>query len=323
MKFSDLWTGRTGRLPYLSALIGSSAAIAVLPFIAAAVTMAFASVDPALAILRSLLRVLILGIGFFLAGVPLVLFTRRRMRELGLSGAWLLLFPIAPLQTLFAFAFAIASSTSQVTIWSLPITSPVATPAFWFEFTFGALLAVLPAGNYLERSPSRLLRFAHAATTCDGRLNRQTFALRLAIALGPIVILPVVTALLARTGGLLRPGAHSASILASPVLLVSGLLTVFVMMFVTSTTIRRLHDLNRQGWWIVFFPLGLPSLAAASVFLLNPLVFLRLHLFVLFSTVQGLGCLVLLALLLFKQGSDFNNPYGRPIHRGDGAYVPV
>jgi hypothetical protein len=38
MVFSDLWQGRTGRIPYLIALVISSTAIAVLPFIAGKIT---------------------------------------------------------------------------------------------------------------------------------------------------------------------------------------------------------------------------------------------------------------------------------------------
>ena len=329
MNFRDLWEGRTGRLPYLAVLIVSSAVIAILLFIARKMALAAHApgIDHELSMLRVLLLMLLLGIGFLIAGVPLVLFARRRMRELGLSGVWLLLFPIAPLQALFTFA---ATSTWYF-IWPLQFTSPVTTPLFWLEFAFGALLAVLPSGNHLERSPDRIARFAHFATTCDGRLNRRAFALRLVIVVG-LTLLQAAVALgsislgstgLGSIGGLPRHGEHSASILAVAAMLANGLLAVLVMMFVTSTTIRRLHDLNLQGWWIVFFPLGLPSLAAAPVVLSNPLMIWRFDPFILFSTVQGLGCLMLLVWLLLKRGSDFNNAYDLPIDRGSGGYVPA
>ena len=324
MNFRDLWEGRTGRLPYLSVLIISSAVIAILLFIAGKMALAAYApgIDPELSSLRALLCILLLGIGFLIAGVPLVLFARRRMREVGLSGVWLLLFPIAPLQALFTFA---ATSTWYF-IWPLSIASPVTTPLFWLEFAFGALLAVLPSGNHLERSPARIARFAHFATTCDGRLNRQAFALRLAIAVGVTVLQAAVTLGsigLGSIGGLPRHSEHSVSILAVAAMLANGLLSVVVMMFMTSTTIRRLHDLNLQGWWIVFFPLGVASLATAPVVLVNPQIIQRLDPFILFSTVEGLGCLVLLVWLLLKRGSDFNNSYDLPIDRGRGGYVPA
>ena len=102
MVFLNLWQGRTGRLPYLVALVVSSAAITVLPFIAGKITIASAGgMDPAMSIVRSLLRPLLLGVGLLIPGGPLVFFARRRMRELGLSGVWLLVFPIGPLQMLF------------------------------------------------------------------------------------------------------------------------------------------------------------------------------------------------------------------------------
>src|SRR5207248_4613896 len=117
---------------------------------------------------------------------------------------------------------------------------------FWVEFAFDASLAVLPSGDCLEHSGERILRLAHLATTCEGRLSRQTFALHLAIAIGLTIVLGVFGTFGLR--GFARPSEHSVSILASVVALASALLTIFVMMFVASSTIRRLHDLNQRGW---------------------------------------------------------------------------
>ena len=313
MKISNLWQGRTGRLPYLVALIISSAAIMVLPFIAGKITIAYAAgMDPALAIVRMLLHPLLIGIGLLITGGPLVFFARRRMRELGLSGVWLLFFPIDQFQKLFAFS---AASTS-LGIWPLPVTSPVTSLPFWVEIAFGASLAVLPAGDYLEHSAKRIPRLAHLATTCEGRLGRQTFALHLAIATGLTIVLEIF-GVWGSIRGYARPGEHSVSILASVVALASALLTIFVMMFVTSSTIRRLHDLNMQGWWIILFPFGLTSLVFALIPLANPQMFVSILInpFIMFSSVQGLGCLILLVWLLFKRGSDLDNPYGPPVTR--------
>ncbi|SHJ40665.1 Protein of unknown function [Bradyrhizobium lablabi] len=324
MKFLDLWQGRTGRLPYLAALIISSAAIVVLPFIAGTITMAYAAgMDPAMAIVRALLRPLLLGIGLLVMGGPLVFFARRRLRELGLSGVWLLLFPIGPLQMLFAFGIASAS----LGVWPLPTTSPVTGLPFWFEMAFGALLAVLPSGDYLEHSPKKILRFAHFATTCEGRLGRQTFLLHLSISLGLILAIVLgqmiiigVLGIFSPIRGLARPGAQSISIsmLAGAAALASALLTGFVMMFVTASTIRRLHDLNQKGWWIILFPFGLPSVLTLT-FLANPLMLasLLINPFTALSIVQGLGCLILLIWLLSKRGSDLDNTYGLSVNPPD------
>jgi uncharacterized membrane protein YhaH (DUF805 family) len=322
MVFLNLWQGRTGRIPYLAALVISSAAIAVLPFVAGKITMASAGgIDPALAIVRMLLRPLLFGIGFFITGGPLVFFARRRMRELGLSGVWLLIFPISPLQMLFAFAVA----STSLGIWPLPIASHVTALPFWVELAFGASLAVLPSGDYLRGSTNRILRLAHLATTCEGRLSRQTFTLHLAIAVGLTIALEVFGAFGLR--GFARPGEHSVSILASVVALASALLGTFVMMFVTASTIRRLHDLNQQGWWIILFPFGLGSPAVITAFipLANPQLFASMFFnpFVIFSSVQGLGCLILLVWLLSKRGSNFDNPYGPPVNPPNHSYLPA
>jgi uncharacterized membrane protein YhaH (DUF805 family) len=318
MVFSNRWQGRTGRLPYLVALVILSAAIAVLPFIAGKITIAFVGgMDPALSIVRMLLRSLLLVIGLLITGGPLVFFARRRMRELGLSGVWLLVFPIGPLLMLLAFAVA-----STLVIWPLPITSPVTAPLFWIELAFGASLAVLPSGVYLEHGTKRILRLAHLTTTCEGRLSRQTFALHLAIAVGLTIVLA-----LGSIRDFARHGEHSVSILASVVALASALLTAFVTMFVTSSTIRRLHDLNQQGWWTILFPFGLISLAFVCVFIslgtFQLFASILFNPFVMLSSVQGLGCLILLVWLLLKRGSDLNNPYGPPVNPPNYSYLPA
>ena len=302
-----LWEGRSARVPYLAALIICSAAIVVLPLIASKIAISSAGgLDPAMAILRSLIRPVIIGVGFLVAGVPLIFFTRRRLRELDLSGVWLLLFPIAPLKALFFFAIA----GTALGIWPLQISSPVTEALFWCEMAFGALLAVLPAGSYLDQGNNRIPRLAHVATSCEGRLGRRTFALHLAIAFGLLIVITVLSGF-GLTRGFARAGVQSASTVASAVTLVNELLTLAAMMFLTASTIKRLHDLNHRGWWIVFFPFGLPSVFFLAV-LAKPqiLPFLIFNPFTSLPIAQGIGCLILLAWLLSKQGSDLDNPYG-------------
>jgi len=322
MAFSDVWNGRTGRLPYLVALVISSAAITVLPFIVGKITGAFVAggADPGLAIVRMLLRPLLLGIGLIITGGPLMVFARRRMRELGLSGVWLLVFPIGPLWMLFMFAVADASLI-------MSLTSPVMTPPFWIECAFGAALAVLPGGDYLAHSTSRILRLAHAATACEGRLGRRTFSRHLAIALGLTIVLGVFG-----TWGVMRniarPGEQSVSNLASVVASASELLNVFVTMFLTSSTIRRLHDLNQKGWWIILFPFGLFSLMMLLAFVplaANPqlIVAMLFNPVMILQSVQGLGCLILLGWLLLKRGGDVDNPHGPAVIPPDRSYLPA
>jgi uncharacterized membrane protein YhaH (DUF805 family) len=209
---------------------------------------------------------------------------------------------------------------------SSPFSSFVTLP-FWLEFAFGAALAVLPSGDYLEHSANRILRLAHLATTCEGRLSRQTFALHLAIAVGLTIVLDVFG-----TWGAMRnfarPGEYSVSILASVVTSASALLSVFVTMFLTSSTIRRLHDLNQKGWWIILFPFGLISLMSFLALIplaANPQLIEAMlsNPFMMFSSVQGLGCLILLVRLLIKRGSDLDNPYGPPVIPPDHSYLPA
>jgi uncharacterized membrane protein YhaH (DUF805 family) len=325
MAFSDPWHGRTGRLPYLAALVISSAVIMVLPFVAGKIAMAVADgMDPALAILRSLVRMYLLAPGVLIAGLPLVFFARRRMRELGLSGVWLLLFPIGPLMSLVGFAIA----SGSLMVWPLPITSPVMAPPFWVEMAFGASLAVLPSGNYLEHSDKPALRLAHLATACEGRLDRQAFRLHLVVALGLYIALEVFGAfgMISRFGG---SGGNPLSFLAGMVAAVSTVLSTFVTMFVTASTVRRLHDLDQSGGWIILFPFGLISAIAGLSFILVFLATLGVAVamlsnpYTMFSIAHGFGCVILLVRLLSKHGSDAGNSYGPPVNPPNDGYSPA
>jgi uncharacterized membrane protein YhaH (DUF805 family) len=332
MEFADLWHGRTGRLGFLITLVIWSAAIAVLPFIAAKIAYGYAGgVDPAMAIERALITPPLLGIGFLIAGGPLVLSARRRMRELGLSGVWLLLYPLGPLQTLLLFAVAGAS----MDIVPLPIRSPLTALPFWVEMAFGAALAVLPSGDYLAQSRNRILRLGHAATACEGRLDRRTFAHHLAIGLGLTIVLYVFDYYFGALGlirNFTRPGGHAVSNIPTVATPAIALLTIFITMFLASSTIRRLHDLNMRGWWISLFPFGLTSLTGfffiiwfALIFLASPQLIapmlLTPHTMVL--GLHGLGCLILLVRLLSKRGSDLDNPYGSPVDPADRGSLPA
>jgi uncharacterized membrane protein YhaH (DUF805 family) len=175
-----------------------------------------------------------------------------------------------------------------------------------------------------EHSPKRVLRLAHLATTCEGRLGRQTFALHLAIAIGLTIVVEAF-GISGSIGGFARPDEHSVSILASVAASASALLTVLVMMFLTSSTIRRLHDLNQQGWWIILFPFGLTSLVFPFIPLANPQLFASMlfNPFIMLSSVQGLGCLILFFWLLLKRGGDLDNPYGPPVNPPNHSYLPA
>jgi uncharacterized membrane protein YhaH (DUF805 family) len=67
--------------------------------------------------------------------------------------------------------------------------------------------------------------------------------------------------------------------LSSGVGLLSGVYTLAVMLPVTGVTIRRLHDINRSGWWVLI------------------------------ALVPLLGIIGLLIMLALK-GTDGENPYG-------------
>ena len=152
---------------------------------------------------------------------------------------------------------------------------------------------------------SRQGNWSQQATTED--FSNTLRALGLTLLTGVLGIFGLMPALA-------RPGGQSMSMVAGAVVLAGELLTVSAMMFVTASTIRRLHDLNQKAWWIILFPLGLPSLFSLSA-LANPLSLISLlnnpfmALLIALSIAQGLGCLILLVWLLSKRGSEFDNSH--------------
>jgi uncharacterized membrane protein YhaH (DUF805 family) len=307
MLLADFWRGRTGRVAYSIALIISSVGIASLPFITAKISITYAGgMDPALSVVRMLLWPLIIGIGLTIMGGPLVFFARRRMREIGLSGAWLIIFPLAPLGSLSAFAHG------AVALWPPQFNSPVTTLSFWAEMAFGALLAVIPAGDYLSRGGSRAIELVREATICEGRLRRRPFVLRVVAALSLMLVLSVFD-LFVRSIGFPRPGEHSFLIYAAVAAMLSTVASLSLSIFLAASTVRRLHDLNLGGAWLALFPLGLPGLGQILLVLYNPRMLaytFSVHAPVqLLTNLLAIGCLILGSMLIFKRGGRSNNSY--------------
>ncbi len=305
-----LWQGRTGRVAYFIALVISSAAIMILPFLTANILGAYAGrMDPGLSVQWMLMRPFLVGIGLAVMGGTLLFFARRRMREIGLSGAWLIIFPLAPIGSLFAFA-ASASVLSAI-----PISSPVTTMSFWAEMAFGALLSVIPAGDYLSRGGSRSLEIVREFTSCDGRLNRRPFVLRLGIALAPTLVLTFVHLFILGLG-FQSAGEHSFAVRATVavVQLFDTFANLFFLMLVVASSVRRLHDLALAGWWLALFPPGFMGLVPIFMVIFNPAMlpymFSVLIPFQLFTSLMAIGCLVLGGMLIFKRGGRFQNSYG-------------
>jgi uncharacterized membrane protein YhaH (DUF805 family) len=311
MLLADFWQGRTGRVAYSIALIISSVGIAILPFITAKISITYAGgMDPALSVVRMLLWPLIIGIGLAIMGGPLVFFARRRMREIDLSGAWLIIFPLAPLGSLFAFA------NGAVALWPPQFNSPVTTSSFWGEMAFGALLAVIPAGDHLSRGGSRAIELVREATICEGRLRRRPFILRVVAALSLMLVLSVFD-LFVRSIDFPRPGEHSFdhsfSIYAAVAAMLRTVASLSLSMFLAASTVRRLHDLNLGGAWLALFPLGLLGLGQILLVFYNPRMLaytFSVHAPVqLLTNLLAIGCLILGGMLILKRGGRSNNSY--------------
>jgi len=127
----------------------------------------------------------------------------------------------------------------------------------------------------------------------DNRLNRKRYIKR-SLALGGIaIILIIIMSIISALTGV------------NPV--IAGALVPFVLLIPSySLTIRRLHDLNRPGWWCI--PGIIQAVLHPALIIHNPANMSSLP-----SPVEGVLTLINLALavyLLFFKGTDGPNRYG-------------
>ena len=130
-----------GRPGYVIGAALACAFILFTPWLASELSVFFAgdAADFGAGILRGMIRAFVMQCGIVIGGLVLAVVASRRLRDIGLSTAWLVLFPLAPLQTIFNFASAAGPSLIAAQ------NSPLFTAPLWIELAFGIALACLPA----------------------------------------------------------------------------------------------------------------------------------------------------------------------------------
>lgn len=268
------------------------------------------------------LRSLLMLAGVALAGAALAVITLGRLRDIGLSGAWLMIFPYAPLVLLLSFAIAAVPMVTLATV------SPWSIASIWIELAFGLLLA-LPHTDAAEKNPVLLLmnRIAPRAEN----IGRGRFALHVALAVALYSGITAASIYFGTTFTSLaalrqQPPLNS---LAAGVRAIQDLTIAMMMVFIVSSTIRRLADVNLRPWWVIFFPMGSGSFVATAATLGIGLRYPQMVGFILFTSnpyllciyFEGIAFLLVGLFLLFRSGADRSADFHPPAQAAIPAAV--
>ena len=95
----------------------------------------------------------------------------------------------------------------------------------------------------------------------SGRLNRRPYWLRhLALYAVAFAIIALPMVLLNGFGMFEKPGSSTVNILVT---ILVGAVLIIVLAASAAMQVRRLHDRNKSGWWLLFFAV-LPIIAEAG-----------------------------------------------------------
>ena len=88
-------------------------------------------------------------------------------------------------------------------------------------------------------------------------------------------------------------------------------LQFLVLVALTPILIKRFHDLNSSGYWILLFWIGF-SISLEPAILIKELYGIFINPFSMFSLFIHLIILLALAVLVFKKGNPDHNAWGSP-----------
>ncbi len=288
--FQTLWSRRMGRVAFAVNFAVIAALIFVLPgvirlLLGVLLTSSYkmSPYNPATGIVATLLFVPITLFALLSLFAWLLFAARARLRAIGLSGAFLLLFPLLAFQPLWG---AIFGQLGALMLLPSP-ASPLLHPEVLLSLLLGAGLAIGPTDPMW--SSSNTWRVIQRWTDCDGAISRETFIRRTTPVLAAFLLLYFAPALwvsfshsgLSATEPPLVGGAAAlhqwrnagtavatyaspSATLGLPLLLnATGILRALLSVLLLSLTVRRLHGLGRTGFAALFFPL--PFSSAASI----------------------------------------------------------
>jgi uncharacterized membrane protein YhaH (DUF805 family) len=210
---------------------------------------------------RMLIRAFILPFGVALFCIPLLIVTRRRLRDVNLSGVFLLAFPIWPMVILASgpfFSFFMFPLGGQQ---SLFLKSD-----FWLGALCVFLLSFLPGYSADKLPKHSFFLKLQLLTECKSRINAQQFRKGASFLLAGSVVLSIFPFLI---GGIFG----SRNIISSVVII--GIILEFLNLILTSFSIRRLNDLGNSYLWVGFISFFLPPLLKMTYLIVNPKTFLH------------------------------------------------
>ncbi len=284
--FQTLWSRRIGRVVFAVNFVGVAALIFLLPGVVRVLlgglltsTYKLSPHDPATGIVAVLLYVPVTHFALLALFVWLLFAARARLRDVGLSGAFLLLFPLLAFEPLWG---AVVGQLGALMLLSPP-ASPLLDPRVVLSLALGGALAVAPADA--ARSSSRAWQTVQSWTDCDGAISRKTFIWRTTPVLAAFLLLylaPLIWVVVSRSvfsavepslvgwAAALHPWRNPGVATAPPMatlwlpalLSATGILRALLSVVLLSLTVRRLHGLGRTGFEALFFPLSLSPAAA-------------------------------------------------------------
>ena len=245
MKSFFQWSEPIERLPFILTSCIALLCIFLLPSNFNALLMSFTGGSAEMSAPRMIGRAIGLPIGLFIIMIPLLFVTRRRLRDLDLSGVLLFVFPVWPLMAM--------ASGPIMAVTMFP--SGGAQPLLWTgEFWLGisCLLLLMLAHGKTAGGPPRNLLFQklQRATDCSVRIGAAAFRKRAFSYLLLLALLSLAPMAIAKIAGVFLP--KSIYFLLS---LSLSAARMGITLALVSLTARRLNDLGKSVLWTALFPL--------------------------------------------------------------------
>jgi uncharacterized membrane protein YhaH (DUF805 family) len=239
----DLWNRSVGRSGFI---IG----VAILVGLTIAFAKAVFDAIGASSIIGVLAGIAGIAVGLAVLSVPLAFLIRWRLRDLDLSGAFMLVAGPTTFLTMLML-YRLAASTSR----GVSLDHLFFSASLWTSLLLVLALTVV-AGNAAGGAPQGpIWQGLRAATDCEGRMSRTDFRVRASVLLASSIALNFALPVL------MRHMTLSAQLRAVDIAAVANSV---VLALLVSAAVRRLHDLRHTCLMAAFFPLGLSEVLSLS-----------------------------------------------------------
>lgn len=94
----------------------------------------------------------------------------------------------------------------------------------------------------------------------SGRTDRKAFWIAIAVHYALVTILGTISSMLSGYTAIITMDPHSSNPVAVIISMIITLYTLAVIIPMTALGVRRLHDVNRSGWWLLIALTGIGSI---------------------------------------------------------------